>query len=320
MTQPADAGAAALVQCLDYNPRRLGPAVERAFSLLDAAALIRRGERVLIKPNFLMPKPAETAATTHPAVILETVRVLKDLGAKPCVGDSPAWGTLNACIAALNLREPLIRMGVPVVALNKPRRFDLDGESVGISTVALEMDKIINLPKLKAHKQLGASFAVKNMFGCTPGKEKAYWHFARGKDDLAFARLIVEIFRKLSPVLNLIDAVVAMQGPGPLNGTPYPLGLLVAGQDPIACEYLCCEVTGIRPESLPILRAADALNFGPKSLSEVRVLGDDVEACRREDFLIPERTPIHFSLPRIVKSVTKQILINTRAALTRRPK
>jgi uncharacterized protein (DUF362 family) len=153
------------------------------------------------------------------------------------------------------------------------------------------------------------------MFGCTPGKEKAVWHFARGKDPEAFSRMLIGIYRKVTPILNIIDGIIAMQGAGPLNGTPKHLGLIAAGQDPIACEYLCCKLTGIDPASLPILTTAKLMDFGIHNLDQVEILGDPVSDLICTDFEQPERIPIHFPLPRIIKSVTKQIFIKAKAGL-----
>jgi len=40
----------------------------------------------------------------------------------------------------------------------------------------MEADVVINLPKLKSHMQLTLTMGVKNLFGCVPGKMKAWWH------------------------------------------------------------------------------------------------------------------------------------------------
>ena len=117
-------------------------------------------------------------------MILEVARLLKDCGAKPFVADSPAWADTAACARALELIEPLQKLGVPIRQLDDPRKCRLPrgGPRVGISSVALDADAIINLPKFKAHQQLTATFAVKNMFGCVSGKHKALWHFRKGDD------------------------------------------------------------------------------------------------------------------------------------------
>lgn len=55
---------------------------------------------------------------------------------------------------------------------------------------------------------MGATIAVKNMFGCVHGKEKAVWHFLRGGQYERFSTLLLGIYDRLAPVLNIIDGVV----------------------------------------------------------------------------------------------------------------
>jgi len=303
----------ALTRCPDYRPENIAPAVTRQISLLGGLdKFISPGDTVLLKPNFIAPKPRRFAVQTDPEIILALARLLKDLGARPFVGDSPAWGNTHACIKALDLEEPLRKLNVPVKQLNHPQRLKIAGSRLGLSAVALEADKIINLPKFKSHQQLVATFAVKNMFGCVSGKEKAFWHFAKGKHLNDFCRMLIEIYQRLSPALTIIDAVVAMDGPGPISGNPKPLGFLIAGADPIACEALCCRLININPDELPLLQTAAKIGFGCSDLSRIEFAGDDYTDFICPDFDIPPQIPLRFSLARVCKSLAKQFVLLAR--------
>jgi uncharacterized protein (DUF362 family) len=175
----------ALWRCDSYDSQQVYSAISTQFELLGGTdRFFKKGHRVLIKPNLIVPKPPEIPAQTHPEVIYAIARIVKEAGAFPIVGDSPAWSTTAGCLKALGIDQRLDELGVEIVNLNQPVRMNISGANVGVSRVALEADAIINVPKLKAHQQLGATFAFKNMYGCVcglAGKEKAYWHFARGK-------------------------------------------------------------------------------------------------------------------------------------------
>ena len=312
----------AVTRCPDYSPDRVHSALQRQWELLDPSrSLIRPGDRVLIKPNCIVPRPPSSAAQTDPAVILAIAALVKDLGARPIVADSPAWGTIRACLEALGILDELKRMGVEVRTLNRPQAVKLDGVTgfrVPISRVAMEIDRIINLPKLKSHQQLGATFAVKNMFGVVPGKRKPLWHYLKGARQEDFCRMLIEIYRRLNPVVNLIDAVVGMEGPGPINGRPRPIGVLIGGADPIACEIVCCELIGLDPTSLPILRTARQIGFGCSDRDRIRVLGDPFDDLICRDFQPAIQTPLRFSLPRVCKSIAKQAVYVVRNQLSGR--
>ena len=306
-----------LSRCSDYNPPGITEALQRQFELLGGLEkFVTPGDTVLLKPNFIAPRSRRHATQTDPAVILETARLLKDFGAKPFVGDSPAWSNVFTCVKALKLKEPLKKLSVPVKQLDKPKwcRIGAKNIRVGISSVALDADVIINLPKFKSHQQLTATFAVKNMFGCVSGKRKALWHFTKGKNTDDFCELLIEIFKFLNPALTIIDGVVAMDGPGPIKGRARPLGYLLSGTDPIACETICAKLIGIEPYDIPIIKTARQMGFGCSDPAKIEIAGDDFPQSICTDFQLPKLVPIGFSLLHVCKSICKQILLLTKAA------
>jgi len=306
-----------LTRCSDYSRPAIAKAIERHFDLLGGLKkFVRPGDSVLLKPNFIAPRSRRHATQTDPAVILETARLLKDFGARPFVADSPAWSNTFTCVKALKLDEPLKKMSVPVRQLDKPKKCRVGAKniSVGISSVALDADVIINLPKFKAHQQLVATFAVKNMFGCVSGKRKALWHFTKGHNQDEFCELLIEIYKYLNPALTIIDAVTAMDGPGPIRGRARPLGWLIGGTDPIACETICARLVNIEPEDIPIIKTSKQTGFGCSDPAKITIAGDDFPQNICTDFELPELIPIRFSLLHVCKSICKQILLLTKSA------
>jgi len=303
----------ALTRCQSYRQPDISQALARQFDLLGGLSkFIRAGDKVLIKPNFIAPRSHhEAAAQTHPAVVLELARLLKDFGAKPFVGDSPAWSNVYACARALELEEPLRRLSVPIRQLDKPKGCLIGRKKlrIGISSVALDADAIINLPKFKSHQQLVTTFAVKNMFGCVSGKQKALWHFRKGGNTGAFCEMLIDIYAFLGPVVTIIDAVVVMEGPGPIRGKSKHLGWLIGGTEPIACETICCKLIDIKPEIVPIITTAQHIGFGCADINKIEILGDDFSQNIYRDFKLPKLTPLRFSFVHVCKSIGKQILL-----------
>jgi uncharacterized protein (DUF362 family) len=307
-----------LTQCSDYSKPKITEAIEKHITLLGGLdKFISPGDSVLLKPNFIAPRSRHHATQTDPAVIIETARLLKDFGAKPFVGDSPAWSNVFTCATALKLEESLKKLSVPIKQLNKPKNYIIGASDtkVGISSIALEADAIINLPKFKSHQQLIATFAIKNMFGCISGKRKALWHFAKGKNANDFCELLIDIFEFLNPVLTIIDAVTVMDGPGPIRGNAKPLGYLISGIDPIACETICAKLVGIEPSSLPIIQTARRMDFGCSDTNKIRILGDGLPKDLCTDFQIPKQIPIRFSFLHVCKSICKQIWLLFKEAI-----
>jgi len=301
-----------IIKCADYESQSVRAALLKHFELHGGMeSLISKGDMVLIKPNLIAPKPRECSTQTDPAMIYELAKLLVDYGAKPFVGDSPAWADARSCANALGLIEPLAKLGVAVKQLDEPvkRRLEFCRTRVGISRYALEADKIINLPKLKTHQQLVATIAVKNMFGCVSGKAKAVWHYRKGETFEEFCTMLIGIYKLLNPALNIIDAVVAMEGPGPIRGNPVKLGWTAASTDPVAAEIICSEIIGIDAGKLPIIETAKKLHFGCVERQNIAVIGQIPSDNERSNIKMAELVPLRFTPLRIIKSIIRQIII-----------
>jgi uncharacterized protein (DUF362 family) len=307
-----------LIRCQDYSQTEIAEAIVRQFQLLGGLEkFVTRGDTVLLKPNFIAPRARRCATQTDPSVLLEVARILKDFGAKPFIGDSPAWSNVFACVRALKLEEPLKKLSVPVKQLNKPKKCRIGAKNteVGISSIALDADVIINMPKFKTHQQLVTTFAVKNMFGCVSGKRKALWHFSKGKNAYDFCELLIEIYKFLNPTLTIIDAVTVMDGPGPIRGRARPLGWLLGGTEPFALEVICSKLVNINPENLPIIKTARKMGLNFPNEDDIKILGDSLPENPCMDFELPRLIPIRFSLPHVCKSICKQILLLVKSAI-----
>jgi len=78
-----------------------------------------------------------------------------------------------------------------------------------------------------------------------------------------------------------------MEGNGPIQGTPKPVGVLVAGRDPAAVDATCCRIMRIEPLKIEYLRLASG---GESHIDErnIRQIGEDLPAVATPFELIPE--------------------------------
>ena len=104
--------------------------------------------------------------------------------------------------------------------------------------------------------------------------------------------MLIEIYKLLNPVVSIIDAVVAMEGMGPLSGSPRKLGCLVASADPIACELICASLIGIGPDQLPIVNTAKKLRFGCSNYGSIQLLGDDLSVVAQRGIERADRSGV----------------------------
>ncbi|PYP89143.1 MAG: hypothetical protein DMF61_04025 [Blastocatellia bacterium AA13] len=78
-------------------------------------------------------------------------------------------------------------------------------------------------------------------------------------------------------VIHIVDAITAGQGDGPLSPEPFPLGLIFAGQNAAAVDWIGATLLGYNPMKIPIVRGSfrefkwRLAQFGP---DEVTLRGD----------------------------------------------
>ena len=295
--------------CDDYEPHRVDAAVDAALDDIGGlASFVSAGETVLLKPNLIAATSPERAATTHPAVLEVLCRRLLDLGAKPAIGDAPAWSGAEAVGRETGLTAICERYGIPFWYFDEHTRLASKHPSIAakfhVDPRVLEVDKLINVGKLKAHQQLGFTCCMKNLYGCLAGREKAYHHFARSKTDHHFALYLAAFQDSLPVTLNLADAVIAMEGPGPRLGTPRPLGFVAASTSAVALDAVMAEIIDA-PETHRLMLTAAAEIGLYDSNESIAMLGDPAAQFTVSDFLHPALLGVFFSPARIVKGWLK---------------
>jgi len=260
-------------------------AVRKAFEdfPLDVA-----GKRVLVKPNVLRRAEPEEGITTHPAVLQAVLRELEERGAgEIIVGDNPGGGGEN--------REAFEASGLLAVAGRYYRNIGSDvrevpfsprfGGKVVVSTAVLEADVVLSLPKLKTHGLTGLTCAIKNCYGYIPGRQKADLHVRAG-NPYAFAEMLVDVFSIRVPDLYIVDAVLAMEGNGPVSRELRYVGRLLAARDGVALDRVVGEMMGIGYDMLRSVELAAERGLGVGDLDRIELLGD---LQSLEGWRLPER-------------------------------
>jgi uncharacterized protein (DUF362 family)/Pyruvate/2-oxoacid:ferredoxin oxidoreductase delta subunit len=289
-----------LARCADYEGDRIFSAITQAVNLLGGMqAFVKPGERVLIKPNLLKAMPPEAAVTTHPEIVRTVIRLVREAGGVAMVGDSPGMGDLRNVSRKAGILDIVKDEGATLVDLDEVVQVKSQGrfQRFEIARAAYEADAIINLPKLKTHGMTTLTGAVKNLFGCVPGKRKVQWHFNAGVNHELFALMLIELCSLLNPRLTIMDAVIGMEGNGPGSGEPRQIGVVIAGQDPVAVDVVSSRVVGVAPEKLPLIRAAQSAGYGETRSDRIRILGETLSSVQIGHFRLPPNAHLEWPLP-----------------------
>ncbi len=265
--------------------------LERCLAPLGGVArFAKRGDRVLIKPNFGVPRPPDSAVITDPNLVLALADLFLAHGAQVTIGESCVTGfELAKVFEVLDIPARAAARGVALVDLRRDRWVELAVPdplvlaSVRIARTALEADLVVNVPKMKTHVETTVTLAVKNVKGVLVGNEKARLHQldAPLPDLNALEAAVADLNAVVPRTLNLVDGIVAMEGGGPLEGDPVAMGVLLAGDNRVAVDLVACDLMGIDAAAVQHLRLAAKRGLGPAALAEVQLVGDDPAPLRR---------------------------------------
>ncbi|MBQ7032999.1 MAG: DUF362 domain-containing protein [Clostridia bacterium] len=232
------------------------------------------GKNVVIKPNLLAKRTPAAGVTAHPLLVEEAAAYFKEKGADVTIADSP--GGLYHPKLLERLYETT---GMKTAAQNSGAVLNLDTSSVPLGDFTVikplaEADLIVSIGRLKTHMLCDMTAAVKNLFGSIPGAKKAEYH-AKFPDKRDFCTMLVDLCRQNAPQVNIIDAVVAMEGNGPASGTLRKVGALCGSANPYALDLLCSSMMGYAPEEVLTVDISREKGFCPASLDKLEVVGED---------------------------------------------
>ncbi len=282
-----------LAKCDSYDVDRLEHILREMLGSLGMSDAFR-GKRVAVKPNLVMKKSAEAAATTHPAVLEATLRILKESAAEIVIAESPPGlyteAALRGFYSACGISEVAERCEVALNSDFSTREVELIGartlKRTSLISPLLDCDVIVNLAKLKSHALTRYSGAVKNFYGAIPGLDKVELH-ARFADYYEFGSMLVDLCGHFAtkPVFSLLDGILAMEGNGPTGGEPRALGALVGGFNPFNVDVVGAQLGGF--EGVIMLDEAKSRGYTGE-ISELTLLGESVESLKCADFVKPD--------------------------------
>ncbi|WNZ22987.1 MAG: DUF362 domain-containing protein [Leptolyngbya sp. IPPAS B-1204] len=306
------AASVSFVRATSYEQPMLEAALRQVLDPLGGiAAFVKPGDRVLLKPNLLTGAKPGKDCTTRPELVYWVARLVQEAGGHPFLGDSPAFGSARGVAVANGYQFILDELKLPIIDF-QGRRYKTVSQEFNhllLSKEAMEADVVINLPKVKSHVQLTLTLGVKNLFGCVPGKMKAWWHMEAGKDSARFGNMLVETARTISPDLTILDGIIGHEGNGPSNGEPRLLGVLGASADVFALDRAMLEVLAVDPAIIPTVAASQRLGLCP-DLAEIQFPLLTPAELRVDDWKLPAQLmPIDFALPRVLKSTFRHLYI-----------
>lgn len=237
---------------------------------------VKKGQKVVIKPNIGWDRTPEQGANTHPEIIKALARLALDAGAaqvlvfdRPCNEERRCYNNsgIKRAVESLNDRRALCpymdnRKFIPVRIAKGKSISDWE-----FYKEALEADCYINVPVAKHHSSAGLSLGLKNIMGIIGGY--------RGKIHFSLGQRIADLNTVLKPALTITDATRILLRNGPQGGDLKDvkvLNTLMASTDIVAVDAYATTLFHLKPEEIESTQAAHQLGLGEIDLKKIKIV------------------------------------------------
>jgi uncharacterized protein (DUF362 family) len=252
--------------------------------------IVKRGDKVLIKINTVIPVPPGAGFTTDPRMLQALIELVQEQN-PACVqiGERSALGgdtrrAMEVCgIAEVAFRTgaelcPFDHVPFDMYKIDRPISFN----EFPVPRPVREADVYIGLPKWKVHIHTTFTGALKLQFGNLPDYD---WMARCHRDDIY--QKIVNLTRAANPKWFVTDSLYACQGNGPFSAYADDLvkdfNTICGGPDPVAVDTVCeALMDWDNPgTNAPAVVLAAAEGLGTNRLDEIELAGVPIAQVKR---------------------------------------
>jgi uncharacterized protein (DUF362 family) len=235
---------------------------------------VKKGQKVLVKPNIGWDRTPEYAATTNPLLVKRIIEHCFKAGAKEVyVFDHTLDNWVN-CYKNSGIERAAKDAGAKVVPANSESYYQevtVKGAQILKTTkvhhLILDTDVFLNVPVLKDHSSTRMTCCLKNMMGSI--WDRGFWH----KNNLDQCIADYANFEK-KPVLNIVDCsnVMAKNGPqGVSKEDVVNMQSMIISSDWIAADAAAAKLLGRNPADINYIALAHKMGLGNMNLESVNI-------------------------------------------------
>lgn len=234
---------------------------------------VKKGQKVVIKPNIGWDVAPERAGNTNPKLVARIVEHCLNAGAKEVSVLDHTCDQWQRCYSTSGIESAAKSAGAKIA----PAHWEGNYQEVSIPKgktlkkakeheLILGADVFINVPVLKSHGGASLTIAMKNLMGNV--WDRRYWHGS----DLHQCIADFATFRK--PTLNVVDAYLVMKTNGPRGVSTDDVVTMksqILSTDIVAADAASAKLFGVQPEDVRYINLAAELNAGRKDLAALNI-------------------------------------------------
>ena len=221
-------------------------------------AFIKKGQKVVVKPNIGWDVSPERAGNTNPQLVARIVQHCLDAGAKDVYVFDHTCDKWTRCYSTSGIERAVTEAGGKIAPGDTESYYQSVKVPAGkqltdakVHELILESDVFINVPVLKSHGGSRLTMAMKNHMGIV--WDRKYWH----RTDLHQCIADFATYRK--PDLNILDAYAVMKENGPRGVSVddvVTMKALLISTDQVTLDAAGAKLFGMDPKDVPYIQLA----------------------------------------------------------------
>lgn len=240
------------------------------------SAFVKRGDRVVVKPNIGWDRSPEQAATTNPVIVVAIIKLALEAGAAKVAVFDRTCNDERRCYANSGIKAAVDGIGDKRVSCDyvDSRKFVpvriQNGKAITewpLYQDALEADCYINVPIAKDHGLSKLTLGLKNVMGVMGGN--------RGKIHSKLGPSLADVATVIKPKLTIIDATRILLRNGPVGGNLDDVKIvntLIASPDIVAADAYATTLFGFEASDIESTRQAAERGLGIMDLQKITIV------------------------------------------------
>ena len=249
-------------------------AIELAGGL---AGVVKKGDRILVKPNMSFNRAPEYGANTHPDVVTAVVDMVYKAGAKQVYIVDNTVEQARGSYDISGIENAGKSAGAKVILFNQrdTREIKIPSaqklKSTTIHRLCLECDAIINVPVAKSHNLTKLSLSIKNLMGLA-GEGRWRWH-------KNISKCLADFYSYVKPPVTIMDAsrILLRNGPsgGNLNDVKWT-NMIIVSKDGVACDAYATTLFGMAPSDIGYIKECANRGLGITDPEQVKFIKETI--------------------------------------------
>jgi uncharacterized protein (DUF362 family) len=234
---------------------------------------VKKGQKVVIKPNIGWDVVPEKGANTNPKLVGRIIQHCLNAGAKEVFVFDHTCDNWTRCYSNSGIEKAVKDAGGKIVSGATEGYYQQvaikQGKAIKnakVHELILDSDVFINVPVLKHHMAGKLTIGMKNMMGVVWDRQE--WH----RNDLQQSIADFSTFKKAN--LTIVDAYTVMMKNGPRGTSKEDVVLMkqqIISTDVVAADAAAAKIFGMDANDVPHIKIADQMKIGRKDLSKLNI-------------------------------------------------